>query len=204
MTEPLLEQDNASTALTHEEREDLIPSYITLRRELNEAEQTNILEAEEWAFTRKRDVLDEGFLKGLHKRMFGRVWRWAGQFRQTERNIGVDAYRVQMDLRQLLNDCRYWIENDTYPADEIAARFHHRLVLIHPFPNGNGRHARLATDLLLTRLGHPRFSWGRLISLTLARRGKDTSPHFVLPIIMISGHCLNSCDHSSKQGQISA
>ena len=162
MTEPLLEQDDASTPLTHEEREDLLPSYITLRRELNEAEQTNILEAEEWAFTRKRDVLDEGFLKSLHKRMFGRVWRWAGRFRQTERNIGVDAYRVQMDLRQLLDDCRYWIENDTYPADEIAARFHHRLVLIHPFPNGNGRHARLATDLLLTRLGHPRFSWGQV------------------------------------------
>jgi len=162
VTDPLLGQDEASTPLTHEEREALIPSYITLRRELNEAEQTNILEAEEWAFTRKRNVLDEELLKSLHKRMFGRVWRWAGLFRQTERNIGVDAYRIQMDLRQLLDDCRYWIENNTYPPDEIAARFHHRLVLIHPFPNGNGRHARLATDLLLTRLGHPRFSWGQV------------------------------------------
>ena len=162
MTDPLDEQDDASTPLTEEEREQLIPSYITLRAELNEAEQANILEAEEWAFARKRDVLDERFLKTLHKRMFGRVWRWAGQFRQSERNIGVDAYRISTDLRQLIDDCRYWIENETYDPDEIATRFHHRLVSIHPFPNGNGRHARLATDLLLTAHGRPRFSWGRV------------------------------------------
>ena len=160
MTGPLLGQDDASTPLEYEERADLIPSYITLRHELNEAEQANILEAEDWAFKRKREMLDEEFLKRLHKRMFGRVWRWAGKFRKTERNIGVDAHRIQVDLRQLLDDCRYWIENSSYSADEIAARFHHRLVFIHPFPNGNGRHARLATDLLLTRLGHPGFSWG--------------------------------------------
>lgn len=161
MTDHLLEQDDASTPLTHEEREGLIPSYITLRSELNEAEQSNILEAAEWAFARKRDVLDERFLTNLHQRMFGRVWRWAGQFRTTDRNIGVDPYRIPVDLRQLLDDCRYWIEHDTYPTDEIAARFHHRLVFIHPFPNGNGRHARLATDLLLHNLGRPRFSWGQ-------------------------------------------
>ena len=162
MTDLLDGQDDASTPLTEEEREQLIPSYITLRSELNEAEQANILEAEEWAFARKRDVLDERFLKNLHKRMFGRVWRWAGQFRQSERNIGVDAYRISTDLRQLIDDCRYWIENETFVPDEIATRFHHRLVSIHPFPNGNGRHARLATDLLLTALGRPRFSWGRV------------------------------------------
>ncbi len=160
MTDPLDEQDNASTPLTEEEREELILSYITLRPELNEAEQANILEAEEWAFARKRDVADEKFLKNLHKRMFGRVWRWAGKFRQSERNIGVDAYRIPSDLRQLLGDCRYWIENRTYDPDEIATRFHHRLVLIHPFPNGNGRHARLATDLMLVALGCSRFTWG--------------------------------------------
>jgi Fic-DOC domain mobile mystery protein B len=162
VTDPLFDQDDAATPLTPEEREGLIPSYITLRRELNEAEQANILEAEEWAFARKRDVLDEKFLKGLHKRMFGRVWRWAGEFRLTERNIGVAPHRIGVDLRKLLDDCRYWIEHGTYPPDEIAARFHHRLVWIHPFPNGNGRHARLATDLLLARLGQPRFSWGRV------------------------------------------
>lgn len=162
MKDPLEAQDDASTPLTEEEREDLIPSYIALRPELNEAEQANILEAEEWAFARKRDVLEERFLTGLHKRMFGRVWRWAGKFRKTERNIGIDAYRITVELRQLLDDCRYWIEHGTYEPDEIAARFHHRLVLIHPFPNGNGRHARIATDLLLVSMTRPRFTWGRV------------------------------------------
>ena len=162
MKDPLEEQDDASTPLTEEERENLIPSYITLRSELNEAEQANILEAEEWTFARKRDVLDERFLMGLHKRMFGRVWRWAGKFRKTERNIGIDANRIPVELRQLLDDCRYWIEHSTYEQDEIATRFHHRLILIHPFPNGNGRHARMATDLLLVKMGRPRFTWGQV------------------------------------------
>ncbi len=162
MNDPLEEQDDASTPLTEEEREDLIASYITLRAELNEAEQANILEAEEWAFSRKRDVLNERFLTGLHKRMFGRVWRWAGTFRRTARNIGVDAYRIPVDLRHLNDDCRYWIEHGTYAPDEIAVRFHHRLVQIHPFPNGNGRHARMATDLLLVSMSRPRFSWGQV------------------------------------------
>ncbi|MES9854006.1 MAG: mobile mystery protein B [Candidatus Thiodiazotropha sp. L084R] len=159
--DPLIEQDDASTPLSPEELEGLIPSYIALRSELNEAEQTNILDAEEWAFKRKRDVLSENFLTGLHKRMFGRVWKWAGQNRLTGKNIGVDAYRIPTELRQLLDDVRYWIENTTYPLDEIAVRFHHRLVWIHIFPNGNGRHARTATDLLLYALGQPRFTWGR-------------------------------------------
>ncbi|MHB1332783.1 MAG: mobile mystery protein B [Sulfuriferula sp.] len=161
MSDPLLEEDDASTPLTTEERDGLIPSYVTLRHELNEAEQANILEAGQWAFARKRNVLDERFLMALHKRMFGRVWRWAGKFRHTERNVGVDPYRIATDLRQLLDDCRYWIEHGTYLPDEICTRFHHRLVAIHPFPNGNGRHARLATDLLLVALGRPHFTWGR-------------------------------------------
>lgn len=184
MTDPLFEQDDAATPLTPEEQEDLIPSYIALRRELNEAEQANILEAEHWAFARKRDVLSEQFLKGLHKRMFGLVWRWAGAFRLTERNIGVAPYRIPVELRKLLGDCRYWIEHGTYPPDEIAARFHHRLVWIHPFPNGNGRHARLATDLLLAGLGQPRFSWGRI---NLVDAG-ETRQAYVAALRAADGH----------------
>lgn len=184
MTDQLFEQDDSATPLTHEERECLIPSYITLRHELNEAEQANILEAETWAFARKRNVLDEKFLKVLHKRMFGRVWRWAGEFRKTERNIGVDPYRIGVDLRNLLDDCRYWIEHGTYSPDEIATRFHHRLVLIHPFPNGNGRHARMATDLLLSALGQPRFSWGR-VNLVNA---SETRQAYVAALRAADGH----------------
>lgn len=161
MTDALFQQADDATPLSHEEREGLIPSYITLRRELNEAEFAGIAEAESWAFARKRNVLDEKFLNNLHKRMFGRVWRWAGQYRRSDKNIGVDWTRVPVELRQLLDDCRYWVEHDTYEPDEIAVRFHHRMVWIHPYPNGNGRHGRLATDLLLVSRDRPRFSWGQ-------------------------------------------
>lgn len=172
MTDPPGEQIDGSTPLTEEELEQLIPSYITLRHELNEAEQANILEAEDWAFSRKRDALSERFLDNLHKRMLGRVWQWAGELRQSNKTVGVDAYRIPTELRQLLNDCHYWLDNSTYEPDEIAARFHHRLVLIHPYPNGNGRHARLATDLLLVKLGRSRFSWGR-VKLVDASKTRD-------------------------------
>jgi Fic-DOC domain mobile mystery protein B len=158
--DPLAEQDDASTPLSSEEREGLIPSYITLRGELNEAEQQNILEADGWAFSRKRDVLAEKFLNTLHKRMYGNVWRWAGDYRKTQKNIGVEYYKIATELRALLNHARHWVEHNTYPPDEIAARLHHRFVAIHCYPNGNGRHARLATDLLLKQLGRDRFSWG--------------------------------------------
>ena len=160
MIDPLLPENDGQTPLSEEEREGLIPSYITLRAELNEAEQANILEAEEWAFKRKHTVLNIDFLNELHKRMFGRVWNWAGTFRTTDKNIGVDAYRIRTDLQELIDNGTYWIDNGTYEPDEIAARFHHRLVYIHPYPNGNGRHARLATDQLLRTLGQPRFTWG--------------------------------------------
>ena len=162
MTDPLFEDDDeANTPLTAEEREQLIPSYITLRHELNEAEQVNIGKALRWANARRRDVLDQDFLSDLHKRMFGDVWRWAGQYRTTARNIGVDAYRIAVEVRQTIDDARYWVDHETYPPDEIALRYSHRLVAIHPFPNGNGRFSRLVGDLLARQLGQPPFTWGR-------------------------------------------
>lgn len=161
MTDALGPQDDAGTPLSEEEREGLIPSYITLRSELNEAEQANIVEAQEWALARKRNVLDEKFLDNLHQRMYGNVWRWAGQHRTSGKTIGIDAYRIPTELRELLDGCRYWIENETYEPDEVAVRFHHKLVWIHCYPNGNGRHARLAADLLLKAMQQKRFSWGR-------------------------------------------
>ncbi len=105
-------------------------------------------------------MLDERFLLSLHKRMFQDVWKWAGTFRTTPRNIGVEAYQIAVDLRQLLDDARYWVDHAIFPPDEIALRFHARLTWIHPFPNGNGRHARLAADLLVVSMGGERFSWG--------------------------------------------
>jgi Fic-DOC domain mobile mystery protein B len=162
MPDPLFQDDDeANTPLTPEEREQLIPSYITLRHELNEAEQVNLSGALRWAYARKRDVLNNDFLNELHRRMFGDVWRWAGQYRTTARNIGVDAYRIAVDVRAAIDDARYWVEHPIYPPDEIAIRFSHRLVAIHPFPNGNGRFSRLVGDLLARQLGQPPFTWGR-------------------------------------------
>jgi Fic-DOC domain mobile mystery protein B len=161
MPDPLFASDDeANTPLEAEEREALIPTHITLRAELNEVEQSGIADADRWAFSRMRDVLDSTFLQGLHRRMFGGVWRWAGSYRKTPRNIGVDAYQIPVEIQTLIDDAKYWVAHETYPPDEIAVRFHHRLVAIHPFPNGNGRHARLAADLLAIQLDRPRFEWG--------------------------------------------
>jgi Fic-DOC domain mobile mystery protein B len=162
MTDKLFDghDDDANTPLDAEERQQLIPSYITLRRELNEAEQINIAHAAKWLSSRRGDLLDEGFLRELHRRMFGQVWRWAGKYRETPRNIGVDANRIRMDIAQAIDDARFWAANATYAPDEIAVRYSHRLVAIHPFPNGNGRLSRMVGDLLAIYLGQPRFSWG--------------------------------------------
>jgi Fic-DOC domain mobile mystery protein B len=153
--------DDDATPLTVEERNGLIPTHIALRSELNELEQRNIAEGDRWAFSRKRNVLDEAFLRGLHRRMFIDVWKWAGDYRTTERNLGIAPYKIQPELYQILNDARYWIENATYGSDELAVRFHHRLVFVHPFPNGNGRWSRLASDLLIVQNAGERFTWGR-------------------------------------------
>jgi len=162
LSDPLFDQDDeANTPLTPQEREGLIPTYITTRAELNAAEQENIAEADEWAFGNRRgSILEVGVLMTLHRRMLRRVWKWAGKYRQTERNIGIPAHQIEVAFHQLIGDVRYWVDHKTFDPDEIALRFHHRLVAIHPFPNGNGRHARLAADALAVELGQRRFTWG--------------------------------------------
>lgn len=162
MSDDLFSDEDGNTPLSAEEWLGLIPTYITLRHELNEAEQINITDGENWAIRQSRNMLDEAALRELHRRMFGKVWAWAGDYsKETNWPIGSDSFRIPLDLRQMLDDVRYWIEHDTYPADEIALRFHHRLTQIHPFPNGNGRFSRLVADLLAKHLGQPYFSWGR-------------------------------------------
>lgn len=149
-----------ATPLDADERASLMPGHIATQGELNEWEQLNILHGEGWARSQRRDILDEQFLRRLHREMFGETWRWAGRFRTSDKNIGVDWLRIGVEVKNLLDDIRFQVELGTMPADEIAVRFHHRLVAIHPFPNGNGRHARLMADLLAERLGRPRFTWG--------------------------------------------
>lgn len=151
-----------STPLDPDEEGGLIPS-LTLLAELNEFEFRNIEAARRWATRARRrplDVLTAEGLMLLHRRMFDLTWRWAGRPRLTQKSIGVEAFRIASETRNLCEDVKVWIEFATYFPDEIAVRFHHRLVSIHPFPNGNGRHARLATDLLCLRQGWPLFTWG--------------------------------------------
>jgi Fic-DOC domain mobile mystery protein B len=163
VTDVFDEPDNA-TPLTHEEKNGLLQSWINSRQELNEAEQANIAKAAAWARRRRnldaRRLLTEDFVKALHKQMLGEVWSWAGAYRRSERNIGIEAHRITTDMPMMFDDVGYWIANAVYSSDEIAVRLHHRLIAIHPFANGNGRHARLMADLLVERLNGTAFSWG--------------------------------------------
>ena len=157
----LVGEPDGSTPLDPDEMEGLLHKHVTTRGELDQLEQANIVEGMNWLKKQKRpDVLTEGFACELHKRLFGKVWKWAGSFRRTEKNIGIDPVQIAIQLRQLLDDARFWIENNTYPPKELAARFHHKLVYIHLFPNGNGRHARIMADALLTKLmDEPAIDW---------------------------------------------
>ena len=154
---------DGNTPLSPEEQADLIPNLAT-KEELNEFERANILVAYDWALTprnfRRQDPLTEPYLRDLHLRMFDQTWKWAGLYRTTEKNIGIPHYQIRDALGALLGDARYWLEHQTFPPDENAIRFHHSLVSIHPFANGNGRHARLMADVLARTQGRPVFTWG--------------------------------------------
>jgi Fic-DOC domain mobile mystery protein B len=155
-----------ATPIDPDESEGLLQAHVSTRQELNELEEANIQVGAEWALERaiigrrRLDVLDEDFLYELHRRMFDAVWEWAGQVRTTDKNIGVDKFVIRPEVRKLVEDARYWRGHGTYDADQLAVRFHHRLVAIHPFPNGNGRHARLMADLVVQQAGGKPFSWG--------------------------------------------
>ncbi len=157
--ENIFETDDNSTSLTEEEKQDLKAKWITTRAELNKMETQGIVNAERWLIKNKKDFLNIDFIKLLHKKMFGEVWKWAGKFRTTERNIGVAPYQIQEKLKILFDDIEFWIENKTYPEKEIAVRLHHKLVQIHPFPNGNGRISRLMADLLMKKFNRSFSIW---------------------------------------------
>ncbi|MBI1891358.1 MAG: mobile mystery protein B [Burkholderiales bacterium] len=150
-----------ATPLDPDEIAGLKPKHISNHGQLNEWELANIVQAESWAFSRRHpDLPSIDFVCSLHKRMFGDTWRWAGKFRTTEKNIGIDPARISAALHDLCEDVKAQLEFQSYPMDEIAARFSHRLVSIHPFANGNGRLSRTIADLLLVRHGAERFTWG--------------------------------------------
>jgi Fic-DOC domain mobile mystery protein B len=154
-----------ATPLTAEQLKGLRNPFITTHAELNRAEQANIVRARVWARTARSiampKMLSRDFLEELHRRMYGDVWTWAGKPRAVDTNIGVDFRKIGVELRILFDDARYWFDRGTYPPIEYAVRMHHRLAFIHPFPNGNGRLARLYADLVLTRhFKIDRLTWG--------------------------------------------
>jgi Fic-DOC domain mobile mystery protein B len=159
-----LDYSDRQTPLDEEEKEGLRIPAIATRGELDEFEQQNIEKAIQWILPRSfkpEVVFTENFICLLHKRMYADVWAWAGKFRKTNKNIGVNKWQIPTELKYLLDDARYWHENQTFPPDEIALRFKHRIVSIHCFPNGNGRHSRLMADIIIEKIYKQQiFTWG--------------------------------------------
>ena len=159
-----LENSEGQTSLNDEQMEGLLIPTIATRGDLDEFEQQNIEQAILWTMSRSfksESILTEDFIRMVHKRMYGDVWAWAGEFRKTNTSIGIDKWQIPTQLRILLDDTKHWIGNKTYPPDEIAVRFKHRIVSIHCFLNGNGRHSRLMADIIIEKIfKRPIFSWG--------------------------------------------
>jgi Fic-DOC domain mobile mystery protein B len=166
---------DGQTPLDDEEKEGLLIQTIATRGELDEFEQQNIESAIQWSIglSLKPDLIfTESFVRSVHKRMYDQVWKWAGEFRKSNKNIGTDKWQIPTSLKSLLDDTKYWYEKNVYEPDEIAMRFKHRIVSIHCFPNGNGRHSRLMADIIIQKVFmKPEFSWGTsaFISDTAAR-----------------------------------
>ncbi len=159
-----LKYDYGQTPIETNELNDLKINSISTQSELNELEQQNVEKAIAWSLKRRfsdKEILSEDFIKQVHRKMFDEVWVWAGKFRLTQKNIGVNHYLIPVELRTLIEDCIFWKNNNTFLADELAIRFKHRLVSIHPFPNGNGRHSRLMADIIISHIfKKPVFTWG--------------------------------------------
>lgn len=163
MSDLFVEPEDA-TPLTLEEQRGLIPTWVTTRADLNVAEEENILKGLTWAQARRiqpADIASEKFALALHENMFGEVWDWAGLYRRSDKNLGCAWWQVPVECKALFDNFRYWIENKTFPVDELAVKLHHELVSIHPFPNGNGRHSRMMGDIMLEKMGGKPFTWGR-------------------------------------------
>lgn len=166
----MFDEPDGATPLAREEIEGLRFKHIKQRSELNELEQANVVQGLMWLQRRRsRNILNDSFVRRLHQRLFGDVWDWAGVYRQTEKNIGIDPVGIPVAIRELLEDASYWAEHGTYSALESAGRFHHRMVQIHPFTNGNGRHARIAADIYLKDyFDHPPIAWAEASELEVS------------------------------------
>jgi len=158
-----LQYTDRQTPLDDEEKEGLKIKSITTQGELDEFEQLNIEKAVEWTIhtnLKPERILTEKFIKDLHTKMYDDVWKWAGEFRKSDMNIGIKWTQIGIELKNLLDDTKYWIDNNTFSPEEISIRFKHRIVAIHCFPNGNGRHSRMMADIIMESIfGKEIFYW---------------------------------------------
>lgn len=163
MADHLWQAEPGQTELDEREKLDLIPSLIT-RSQLNEYELLNTASARDWAMSshvqKRDDLLTDFFARELHRRMFSSIWKWAGKYRTTERNLGWEPHRITEGMRVAFDNAQHWLKNDTYSLTESAIRLHYHLVAIHPWSNGNGRHARLIADVLMVSRGNRALPWG--------------------------------------------
>lgn len=161
-----------ATPLDPNEMQGLIPVHLVTKAELDRWEQENINDALAWIEKKKpADILNESFIRTLHKQMFCNTWKWTGTFRTSDKNIGVSWHQIPIQLKQLCDNATYWMEQNTFGNNEIAVRFHHKLVYIHIFPNGNGRHARFMADIMMEYVFHEDpFTWGKA---NLIKSGTD-------------------------------
>jgi Fic-DOC domain mobile mystery protein B len=175
-----LEYENGQTPLDEDEKDGLLIPTITTREELDEFEQLNIEEAFKWVLGKTfkaQLIFSDKFVKELHKRMYGNVWKWAGEFRKTNKNLGVDKWQISTSLKTLNDDAMYWLNNKTYDPDEFAVRYKHRIVSIHCFANGNGRHSRLMADLIIEKIfNKSMFTWG---SVNLIKIGEARNKYLI-------------------------
>ncbi len=139
---------------------------ITTRGELNDAEGLNILTATDWIDKgRIDDLFTVQFYRELHTKMYDQVWSWAGALRsQTGQTThpGSRPEAVDLDLGRVAMEfhCEWEALNDNSHLLPFISRYHHALVLVHPFNNGNGRWSRLAADAVIQRLaGRPPLTW---------------------------------------------
>jgi Fic-DOC domain mobile mystery protein B len=168
VNDPLVPIGDGHTEISHADRAELIPTWIATRGDLFAAEQDNIANGLLGVAPATETLLDDLYLRALHRRMFNQVWRWAGRYRLRQTNLGIEPARIPAAVRHLVADVSMWVAHGVFPADELCVRFHHQLVAIHPFLNGNGRHTRIAADLLAASLGEPIFTWGARLRVTTA------------------------------------
>ncbi len=186
---------DGATPIDDEEAAQLLPSHLNSKAELNAWEQSNIVSAVSWARRSRSLILTEAYIRELHKQMFNETWEWAGTYRTSNKNIGVDCSQIVSSVADLVKTVEYWISNETYSVDETAIRAHHRLVLIHPFPNGNGRHARLWSDIIAEKHNRPPFDWnnsklnvdgdGRKKYIRALRRADNNNYEALLDLLLI-------------------